>query len=84
VVGAFLPKVSLVLPILLVLSIMLDVSHLFSCFVNLLMQLKQPKYFFSSFLHLLVDSFKVADFQIQLIILWSWGGSFPFMASSLS
>jgi hypothetical protein len=46
-VGAFLPKVSLVLPILLVLSIMCDVSHLFSCFVNLLLQLRQPKHFFS-------------------------------------
>jgi hypothetical protein len=45
IVGAFLSNVSLVLLMLLVLSIMRDVSHLFSCFVNLLLQLRHPKHF---------------------------------------
>jgi hypothetical protein len=84
VVGALLPKVSLVLLILLVLSIMRDVLHLFSCFINLLLQLRQPKHFFSSFFYLLVYSFKVADLLIQVLILWAWTGSLPFLASGFS
>jgi hypothetical protein len=79
-----MPKVSLVLPILLVLSIMRNVSHLFSCFVNLLLQFGPSKHFFFSFLHLLMDGFEVVDILIQLIILWGWAVSFSFLASSLS
>jgi hypothetical protein len=84
VVWAFVSKISLVLPILLVLSVMRNISHFFSCFVDLLLQFGQPKNLFFPFIHLLMDGFEVADFLIQLFILWSWAGSFPFLASGFS
>jgi hypothetical protein len=83
VVGDILPKVSLVLSILLMFSIMRDVSHLFSYFVDLLLQLKQPNHFFLSFLHLLVYGFKVADLYPAPHIV-GWASSLPFLASGFS
>jgi hypothetical protein len=77
-VGAFLPKISLALMILLMFSIMRNVLHLYSCFIDLLLQLRQLKHLFSSILHMLVYGFKVVDFLVQLLILWCWASSLPF------
>jgi hypothetical protein len=83
VVGAFLMKVSLLWSITLLFSNLCDVSHFLSCFIDLLLYLRQPKHFLPSLLHLLVYGFKVADLLIQLLDLWGWASSLPFFGFGL-
>jgi hypothetical protein len=61
IVGAFLTKVSLLWPMPLF-SVLCDVSHLFGCFINLLLKLSQPKHLLPYFLDLLMNSFVTPGF----------------------
>jgi hypothetical protein len=51
---AFLMKLSLLWPTPL-LVVLCDVTHLFGCYINLLLEFSQPKHFLPPF-HLLMDS----------------------------
>jgi hypothetical protein len=55
-VEAFLTKVSL-LWLMPLLSVLCDVSHFFGSFVNLFLELSEPKHILPSSLHLLMNSF---------------------------
>jgi hypothetical protein len=46
------------------LSILCDMSHLLGCFINLLLELSQPKHLLPSLFHLLMYSFEVADLLV--------------------
>jgi hypothetical protein len=63
VAGALLMKVSLLwsMPLLIILC---DMSHFLDCFVNLLLQLSQPKHLLPSLFYMLMYSFQVADLLI--------------------
>jgi hypothetical protein len=60
---AFLMKLSL-LWLTSLLVALCDVTHLFGCFVGLLLEFSQLKHFLASSFHLVMDSFKISDFLV--------------------
>jgi hypothetical protein len=61
--GTLLTKVSLLwfMPLL---GILCDLSHFLGCFVNLLLQLRQPKHLLPSLFNLLMYGLQVADLLV--------------------
>jgi hypothetical protein len=54
---------------LVVLGVVLfDVAHLFGCFIDLLLELRETNHFLLVLLDLLMGHFKVVDFLIKLIL----------------
>jgi hypothetical protein len=63
-------KVSIVVVMLLMFSMLQNVAHFFNCIIDFFLKLRETKHIFLALLHLLVNSFKVVDLLIQFIILW--------------
>jgi hypothetical protein len=68
----------------LVLVILGEVTHFLSGLINLSLEIDKPKDFFFLLLNLLMDSFEVPDFLIQLLLLRCWVGSLPLLAPSFA
>jgi hypothetical protein len=64
-----------------VLVLRFNVSHFFSCFVNIFLEFRKTKHLLHTLLQLLVDCFEVVDLLIKLLILWFWAYSLPLLVS---
>jgi hypothetical protein len=67
-----------------VLVILGEVTHFFGDFINLPLEVGEPKHFLSLLLDLLMDSFQIPDFLVQFLLLRCWAGSFPLLAPSFA
>jgi hypothetical protein len=70
-------KALIVLILVVVLILRLNVAHLFSCFINPFLKLKNTKHLLPALLQLLVDCFEVIDMSIKLLVLWFPADSLP-------
>jgi hypothetical protein len=55
-------------------------AHFFSCIIDLLLKLGEPKHLLSSLLHLLMNSFEVVDLMIKFLISWFRADGLPLLA----
>jgi hypothetical protein len=78
IVWIFLAKLSVLGPSVLV--VLSEVTHFFGCFIDLPLEVGEPKHLFSLLLHLLMDSFQIPDLLIQFLLLRCWAGSLPLLA----
>jgi hypothetical protein len=67
-----------------VLVVLGKVTHFFSGFINLPLEVGESKYFLSLLLDLLMDSFQIPDFLVQFLLLRCWAGSLPLLALSFT
>jgi hypothetical protein len=67
-----------------VLVILSEVTHFFSDFIDLHLEVGEPKHLFSLLLHLLMDSFQIPDLLIEFLLLRCWAGSLPLLAPSFA
>jgi hypothetical protein len=67
-----------------VLFILGEVTHFLSGLINFSLEIDEPKHFFFLLLNLLMDSFEIPDFLIQLLLLRCWAGSLPLLAPSFT
>jgi hypothetical protein len=72
----------LVLVVVLI-FVFLDVAHFFSCFIDLLLKLREKKHLLSSLFHLLMDWFEVIDLTIKFLVFWFWADEFPLLVPCL-
>jgi hypothetical protein len=79
---AFLTKLPVLRPSVLV--ILSKMTHLPSCFVNLLLKVSQPEHFLLFSLYLLMDCFKIPDLLVELLLQKSQAGGLSLLAPSLS
>jgi hypothetical protein len=80
IVWNFLAKLPVLRPSVMV--ILSEVTHFFSGFIDLPLEVGEPKHLFSLLLHLLMDSFQVPDLLIKFLLLRCWAGSLPLLAPS--
>jgi hypothetical protein len=67
-----------------VLVILGEMTHFFYDLINLLLEIGETKYLFLFPLDLLMNGFEVPDLLVQLLLLWCWTGSLPFLAPSFA
>ena len=67
-----------------VLVILGEVTHFLGGFINLPLEVGEPKHFLSLLLDLLLDSFQIPDFLVQFLLLRYWAGSLPILAPSFA
>jgi hypothetical protein len=82
IVWIFLAKLPVLGPSVLV--ILSEVTHFFGGFIDLPLEVGEPKHLFSLLLHLLMDSFQIPDLLIQFLLLRCWAGSLPLLAPSFT
>lgn len=75
---ALMSKILMVVLVVL-LSVLRNVMHFFSCVVDLLLKFRKSKHFLLSLLNLLMGSFKIADLAIKLLISWFIGDCLPLL-----
>jgi hypothetical protein len=61
-----------------------EMAHLFGGFINLSLEIGELKHFLFLLLNMLVDSFKIPDLLVQLLLLRCWAGSLPLLAPSFA
>ena len=67
-----------------VLVILSEVTHFFGGFIDLPLEVGEPKHFLCLLLDLLMDSFQIPDFLVQFLLLRCWAGSLPLLAPSFA
>jgi hypothetical protein len=82
IVWVFLAKLPVLGPSILV--ILCEVMHFFGGFIDLPLEVGEPKHHLSLLLHLLMDSFQVPDLLIEFLLLRCWAGSLPLLAPSFA
>jgi hypothetical protein len=80
IVWIFLAKLPMLGPSVLV--ILSEVTHFSGGFIDLPLEIGEPKHLFSLLLHQLMDSFQVPDLLIEFLLLRCWAGSLPLLAPS--
>ena len=65
-----------------VLVLLGEMAHFFGGLINLSPEIGEPKHFLFLLLNLLMDSFKVPDLLVQLLLLRCWASSLPLLAPS--
>jgi hypothetical protein len=82
IVWALLTKLPVLRPSVLV--ILCKMTHLFSSFINPLLQIGQTGHLLLLPLHLLMNNFQVPDFLVQLLLLKCWASSLSLLVSGLT
>jgi hypothetical protein len=77
--------VTLVMKVLEVVRVIMcfNVTHFFSRFIDLLLELRETKHFLFALLYLLMDCFKVVDLMIKLLVSWFWANGLPLLVPCL-
>jgi hypothetical protein len=78
------PKIPLMVLLFWLLNLLCNVTHLFGCSVNLLLELGKPNHLLFTLLHLMLNGFKVVDLLIKIFVLWWRADDHYFIASCLS
>jgi hypothetical protein len=63
-------KVVMFLVLVVLVFVRFDVAHVFGCFVDLLLELRETKHILLVHLDLVMDHFKVVDLVIKLLFSW--------------
>jgi hypothetical protein len=66
------------------LVILSEVTQFFGSFVDLLLEVGEPKHLFPLLLHLLMDSFQILDLLIKFLLPRCWAGSLSLLAPSFA
>jgi hypothetical protein len=67
-----------------VLVILGEVTHFFGGFINLLLEIGEPKHLLSLLLDMLMDSFEIPDCLVQFLLLRCRASSLPLLAPSFT
>jgi hypothetical protein len=78
----FMAKLPVLRPSVMV--ILSEMTHFFGGFIDLSLEVGEPKHLFALLLHLLMDSFQIPDLLIQFLLLRCWAGSLPLLAPSFA
>jgi hypothetical protein len=82
IVWIFLTKLLVLGPSVLV--VLGEVMHFFGDFINLPLEVGEPKHLFSLLLDLLMDNFLIPDLLVQFLLLRCWAGGLHLLAPSFA